>query len=156
MTEHDPKKLRQLLGYIGLVRDELRMQGWDIILFPTPHDKGDDVWAHTWQSDNHQVTCIELSPDFFDDPRPVTIRNVVVHELTHAQHRDVSYTWESCTLHNSDIPVSQSQSWDKDFRLFQERFVSWITQMIEPRIPLWEPEARYRIRPGCYLRGEQP
>lgn len=151
-TQLDEKKLRHLLGYIGLVRDSLRMQNWDVILHRTDHGK-EDVWAHTWQEYNHTTLNIEISETLFE-ANPETVRNAIVHELTHAQHRDVSRLWEECALNNSSIPQSDSRAWDGDFRVFMERFVSWVTQRVEKTVPLYEPERRYRAPEGCVLMGE--
>lgn len=154
MTEHDPDKLRQLLGYIGLVRDHLRMGNWDVILHPDPHDEV-DCHASTWNHENHSTLNIALDAEFFD-LTPVVVRNTVVHELTHAQHRDLTILWEGVTLNNDDVPQSQAKAWDVDFHIQIERFVSWTTGFIAPTVPLYLPSRKYAARPGCYLKGEQP
>lgn len=150
---HDEAKLRHLLGYISLVRDELRMQNWDIILHHTVEDD-EDTHAHTWQENNHTTLNIGLGPTFFEES-PAIVRNTIVHELIHAQHRDVSRLWDECTKGNADVPISQSESWDGDFRVFMERFVSWITKRITPTVSDFVPSKKYKVTEGCFLAGEQ-
>lgn len=148
-------KLRNLLGYAGLVRDELRMQNWDIVLLRTAHDEGEDVWAHTWQNDNHCLLNIQISEDLLK-ARPDTVRNTIVHELTHAQHRDLSRLWDSRVLDNASVSAASSRTWDEDFRVYVERFVSWATARIQETVTPYDPGRRYPIRTGCYLDGDQP
>ena len=154
-TKDSPANRRRLLAYIGEVRAALRMQNWDVVL----HEEvcGDeDAHAETWASDNHAVLNIRLEKDFFDlEPRG--IRNTIVHELIHAQHRDVTLWWEGCTTGNEDIAVSASKSWDSDFRMYMERFVSWITDRIEGTVPMWEPMAPIpkTFEPGLWLRDRK-
>jgi len=143
------EELLPILGYIGLVRDKLRMQNWDVYLHRTVCDI-EDTYAHTWQERNHFATNIELSRSVFSLP-PVGVRNVVVHELVHSQHRDVNLIWEGCTQNNTDVPLSQAKSWDTDYWMHMERFVDWITRQIESSIPLYRPDFKYAIREGCYI-----
>lgn len=154
MAEHSEEDLRRLLGYIGLVRDALRMQNWDVILHRTINET-EDEFASTWQSCNHTTLNIDVSVALFQET-PERIRNTIVHELTHAQHRDVTEWWEGCTTGNDDVPKSQAQSWDKDFRMHMERFVSWTANRIcdGGHIPLYSPTRKYKTLVGCYLLGE--
>lgn len=132
MTE---EQLLHLLGYIGVVRASLRMQNWDIRLHRTPHDK-EDAWAYTWTDDNHDILSIEVCPELFM-ANPWVIRNSIVHELIHAQHRDLAL--------KAALQVHQ-----------MERFVSWATRRIEPSVPLYIPQTsgsrpEYAIAEGCSL-----
>ena len=145
----DRSLLEHMLGYIGVVRDALRMQQWDVILHTDPLED-DDAWAETWQSHNHATTNIRLCARFFDQT-PDRIRNTIVHELIHVQHRDITILWEACTINNSGIPVNESQSWNHDFSMQMERFVSWITQRIEESIPTYDPDADYPALTGCVI-----
>lgn len=147
--ELDRSLLVHMLGYFGLVRDALRMQQWDVVLHPDPLEE-EDTWAETWQSHNHNTTNVRLCQRFFDQA-PDRIRNTVVHELIHAQHRDVSILWEACILNNSEIPERDSRSWNHDFQMFNERFVSWITQRIEESVPTYDPDADYPVLDGCSI-----
>jgi hypothetical protein len=88
--------------------------------------------------------------------RPGTVRNTMVHELIHAQHRDISMLWEACTVNNSAVAIAESRAWDTDFRTFMERFVSWTTARIQKTVTPYDPGRRYPIRTGCYLDGDQP
>lgn len=151
---HEEVRLRPLLGYIGLIRDDLRMGNWDVILHRRAHDE-EDVHAMCWWSENHFSLNIALDRNFFD-LRPATIRNTVVHELTHAQHRDLSILWESCTLGNQDVPASQAQGWNIDFHIQVERFVGWTTDFIAPTMAEYRPGRQYAQRRGCYIHGEEP
>lgn len=137
MAQNIETQRKRLLHYLGDVRSALRMDNWDIDLH-TEFCRDEDAHAETWQVRNHTILNIRLEADFFDlDPEKV--RNTLVHELTHAAHRDVSILWDDCTLNNDDIPRSHSQSWDGDFHMHMERFVSWVTARIEPTVPLWDP-----------------
>lgn len=135
MTE---SQLLHLLGYIGVVRASLRMQNWDIRLHRAPHDK-EDTWAYTWTDDNHDILSIEICSELFT-AGPWVIRNSIVHELIHAQHRDL--------VLKAALQVHQ-----------MERFVSWATRQIEPSVPLYIPQtsgsrpAEYAIAEGCSLHG---
>jgi len=149
---YDDARLRPILGYIGLLRDSLRMQNWDIILHQTVCDE-EDVHAKTWQDPNHATLNVELGEKFFEET-PVRVRSHLTHELVHAQHRDVSRLWEDCTQNNSDVPESQAKAWDGDFHVFLERFVSWITARIVPTMPEFDPEKTYEAPAGCFLLGE--
>lgn len=150
----DPALLQHLLGYIGVVRDALRMQGWDIVLFTEPTEL-EDTWAETWQSYNHQTTNIKIGRTLLQQ-KPTRIRNTLVHELVHAQHRDVSILWEGCTVNNSEIPERDSRSWNSDFTMHMERLVSWVTQRIEDSVPLYDADEDYPAPVGCFLHGEEP
>lgn len=152
MTDEE-KRLRHLLGYISLVRDELRMSHWDIILHREPGDD-DTIHAETWQPDNHFTINIRLGPDFFDQ-NPAQIRNTIAHELTHAQHRDLNILWVGCTQNNDDVPLSQARSWDGDYQIQIERFVSWTTRLIAPTLSPFDHDAPYAVGRGCYMLGEQ-
>lgn len=148
--------LRPFLAYIGEVRDALRMQNWDIILH-AEKDEDEDTNASTWQQYNYTVLNIRLGRTLFD-LTPVQIRNTIIHELIHAQHRDVSMLWEACTQENSDVPASRAKSWDADFHVYMERFVAWITDRIsrDDFIPYYNPKKPPRTPAGCYLFGENP
>lgn len=114
------------------------MQNWDIVL----HEDvctDEDAHAETWQNENAFVLNVRISKDFFNRP-PEGVQNTVVHELTHAQHRDVNILWDSCTAGNTDVPASQAKSWDYDFKMFMERFVDWVANSISPTVPLWDPK----------------
>lgn len=152
MSTYSKAKLRPFLGYIGLVRDSLRMQNWDIILH-LEKCEDEDINAHTWQQNYHTTLNIQLGKNLLNET-PERIRNAVVHELVHAQHRDVTVLWEGCTLQNTDVPRSQAKSWDKDYHMCMERFVSWITARVEPTVPDYEPKKTYPTLEGCYLNGE--
>lgn len=154
--EHDPAKLRRALGYIGVVREAMRMQNWDVILHPGVCEE-EDVHAHTWQDDNHVTINIEFG-DSFPTISPAQMKNTVVHELVHAQHRDVDRLWRECTQENDDVPVSQAGGWDSDMTVFMERFVSWITDRIVPSVPDYDPEHPYeeQVAVGCWMLGEHP
>lgn len=149
MSEHPDGQLRNLLGYIGVIRAEMRMQNWDILLHREPLTE-EDVWATTWQQHNHTSLNVQVAEGLYDRD-PWIVRNTLVHELVHAQHRDISRLWEDCTQNNADIAQSEAKSWDGDFHVFMERFVSWITQRIEQAIPLWDPEESYVALEGCFI-----
>lgn len=148
-NEHDPSLLRHMLGYIGVVRDALRMSDWDVVLMPDPLED-EDTWAETWQSHNHQLTNVRLCRNFFDQT-PARIRNTIVHELIHAQHRDLTILWDACTVNNSEIPTRDSRSWNQDHSMHMERFVSWITNRIEGTVPIYDPDATYPVLEGCSI-----
>ena len=151
-AEHPEEQLRHMLGYIGAVRDALRMQNWNIILWRTVGEN-EDEHANTWQETNHTTLCIELGPGLFNEP-PERIRNTIVHELTHAQHRDVTALWEGCTLENEDVPKAQAKAWDVDFHIFMERFVSWVARNISPSMPEYSTKRKYPDAVGVWLHGE--
>lgn len=154
-TKDSPANRRRLLAYIGEVRTSLRMQNWDVILHEEVCED-EDAHAETWSSDNHAVLNIRLAADFFE-MSPQGVRNTIIHELTHSQHRDVTLWWEGCTTGNEDIAESASKSWDKDFRMYMERFVSWITDRIESTVPLWDPTAPIpkTLGTGLWLRSRK-
>lgn len=153
MSSNTAANRRKLLAYIGEVRGILRMDNWDVVLHEDPCEDG-DAHAETWASDNHAVINIRLQVGFFD-MEPSGIRNTIVHELTHAQHRDVTLWWEGCTTGNTDIAESASKSWDLDFRMYMERFVSWVADRIEGTVPMWDPTkpAPRKLPVGCYLHA---
>lgn len=150
--EWPEEKLRQILSYIGEVRDFLRMHNWDVILMRTVGTV-EDTWAHTWQEDNHTTLCLELCKEFFDGSN-TQIGDCVTHELIHAQHRDVSVLWRGCIQENTSISVDESVAWSGDFDMFMERFVSWITSRVSDYVPSYHPEKDYGAHTGCYLHGE--
>lgn len=147
------EQLRPILGYIGLVRDELRMQNWDVVLHRTATER-DDVWAHTWQSREHYTTNIELGPFFFDQSEE-EVRSTVVHELIHAAHRNVSDVLEERILSNPSLPVRESNNLHEEHSLQMERFVSWITRNLEDSVSRYSKSAKYKVRPGCSLAPEK-
>lgn len=153
MTDHTEADLRHILGYIGVVRDALRMQNWDVTLHRHVGEN-EDNFAETFQATQADVLNIVLGPEFFGRP-PKSIRNTVIHELVHAQHRDVSIMWELCTQQNSDLPTSQAMSWDHDFTTHLERFVSWIARAVAPTVPVYDPDGEYPLGMGLYLKGEE-
>lgn len=148
------RKLLPVLGYLGVVRESLRMQNWDIVLHRTDLQEA-DTWASTWSSKNHSTINIEIAR-CLPDSSPSLVRNTLVHEMIHSQHRDLSLLWEGCTLNNGDVPVNQARAWDSDYHMLMERFVAWITLQIEGNVPLFNPQKRYRIAGGCYLKGDEP
>lgn len=153
--EHDEASLRHILGYIGVVRDALRMQNWDIVLHKEIGDN-EDNFAHTWQATQADMLNIVLGPRFFGRP-PEAIRNTVIHELVHAQHRDVSILWSECTQNNSAIPEAEANAWDADMTNFMERFVSWVARGLAPTVPLYSTSKRYQTAhlEGLALLGEE-
>lgn len=140
---------RRLMAYVAEIRTALRMDNWDIVLHPEPCSE-EDAHAETWQHENHTVLNITLSKGFFD-LEPKGIRNTVVHELTHAQHRDVSRIWEKAS--RGALSETQLEAWDDEWRMHMERFVSWITDRIEDTMPAWDPTrpAPRKLPTGCYL-----
>lgn len=144
---------RRLLAYIAEVRAGLRMDNWDIVLHPQPCSD-EDAHAETWQHDNHTVLNIALHPDFFDLP-PDGIRNTIIHEITHAQHRDITRLWEKAS--KGALSVTAIEAWDDEFRMHMERFVAWIADRLEESFPLWDPTAPVpkTLPTGCYLH-ERP
>ena len=134
--EDSPYNRRRLGAYLGEIRSLLRMDNWDIVL----HEgvlEDDATHAETWQHENHHVINIRISPDFFM-LEPAGVRNTVIHELIHAQHRDVSRIWDRAR--NCDgVPIGASVEWDEDFRIYMERFVAWVADRLEDQFPLWDP-----------------
>lgn len=151
MTKDTPANRRRLLHYIADVRQRLRMDNWDIVLHAEPCED-EDAHAETWQHDNHTVLNIRLHRDFFD-LEPAGVRNTIIHELTHAQHRDVTRLWEKAS--KGALSVTAIEAWDDEFRMHMERFVAWIADRLEDSFPLWDPQAKVpdRLPPGCFLHA---
>lgn len=140
---------RRLLAYLAVVRGELRMDNWDIVLREEPCSD-EDAHAETWQHENHTVLNVAISRTFFD-LEPAGVRNTIVHELTHAQHRDVERIWEKAS--RGALSETQLTAWDEEWRMHMERFVSWIADRIEDSITPWDPAgpAPKKLPRGCYL-----
>lgn len=151
MSRNEDLQRRRLLHYMAEIRTLLRMDNWDIVLHKEDAEDG-DAHAETWQDENHYVLNIRLSKDFWG-LEPAGVRNVVIHELTHSQHRDVTVLWDACTQNNDGIAVSEARAWDLDFRMFMERFVSWIADRLENQMPMWDPKKPVpsTLPVGCYL-----
>jgi len=133
---------------MGEIRDLLRMGNWDIVLHADHLDEELEAHAETWAHENAHVLNIRLDKDFFDLP-PGGIRNTVIHELTHAQHRDVGRLWDRAVA-TDVLPKTISDSWDADFHAYMERFVSWVADTLESSFPLYDP---YRPVPRSLPRG---
>lgn len=148
MSKDNTTNRKRLLHYIDLVRSHLRMSNWDVVLRDGYTDD-EDAHAETWQHPNHTVLNILIGKEFFD-LEPAGVRNTVVHELVHAQHRDVTRIFE--TANEGTVPAL-AEKLDDEFHVHMERFVAWIADRIEDTIPLWDPSAKVpRDLPrGCYL-----
>lgn len=146
-----PAARRRLLWYIADVRSRLRMDNWDIVLHAQPCSD-EDSHAETWQHENHTVLNIALHKDFFD-LQPVGIRNTIIHEIIHAQHRDVTRLWEKAS--KGALSVTAVEAWDDEFRMHMERFVAWIADRLEEQFPLWDPKAKVPagLPKGCFLHS---
>lgn len=146
-----PAARRRLLAYIAEVRSVLRMDNWDIVLHAEPCED-EDAHAETWQHENHTVLNIRLHTDFFD-LEPAGIRNTIVHELTHAQHRDVTRLWEKAS--KGALSETAVVAWDEEFHVHMERFVAWVADRIEHSVPMWDPVGldRKTLPPGCFLHA---
>ena len=137
-TEHDQEDLERVARYVGHVRDAMRMQAWDVNVHPNFPEEHEEAHAETWQENNHQTINIRFGRDLFNQD-PEVIRNTVIHELVHAQHRDLSRQWDECVTRNLAVSAEQSMDWTGDFTMFLERFVSWVAQRLEglEEIPEW-------------------
>lgn len=154
--DYPEEQLRQLLGFIGNCRDKLRMQGWNVVLHPGKLDNP-DTYASTWQANYHQTLNIELGPEFFSQT-PEAVTNTIVHELIHAQHRDVSRLWERATTKGDYMGAQLASEFDLEMHTAIERFVSWLAQQIvvenPGRFPAYDPSDTYEHGGGLYLLGE--
>jgi hypothetical protein len=141
---------RRLCAYIGEVRSLLRMDDWDVLLHAEPVDPDIEAHAETWASENHRVLNIRIDAELFD-LEPAGIRNTVIHELTHAQHRDADRLLEDAAEHYLPKPVGEFL--DREYHVVMERFVSWITDRIEDTMPPWRPRAGVpkELPRGIYL-----
>lgn len=141
---------RRLIHYMADIRSRLRMDNWDLVL----HEEfiqDEDSYAETWQNDNHHVLNIRICEEFFS-LEPAGVRNTVIHELTHAQHRDINRLWDRISS-NQDLSKSLYEAWNEEYRVNMERFVSWVTDRIENQMPMWDPTgpAPAALPAGCYL-----
>jgi hypothetical protein len=150
-SKDTPAARRRLLAYLDELRAAMRMDNWDIVLHAEPCED-EDAHAETWQHENHTVLNIRLSADFFD-LEPAGIRNTLVHELTHAQHRDVTRLWEKAS--RGALSETQVTAWDEEFHVHMERFVAWIADRLEESMPEWDPrrEVPKALPKGCFLHA---
>lgn len=153
MPDGDTASRRRLLWYIADVRAALRMDNWDVILHPEPCEEGNR--AETWHQENHSVLNIQVAANLLDST-PDEIRNTIVHELVHAQHRDVWAAFSS--LAESDyVPAVLGRTQDQLFTVHMERFVSWVADRIEGSVPKWDPRRPIptKLPKGCSLHERE-
>lgn len=139
-------ELEPVLGYLGLLREHLFMQNWKILVSEKViSDEGaEDIFACTWQLDNHYTAVIELGPKFFG-LSPGEVRNTLVHELVHISHREVSDSWEE-VQNSGRFSSEEMHRINKQFRRSMERFVSWVAGHLSESAPEYS-QSRVYLRP---------
>jgi hypothetical protein len=142
-----------ILNYVTAAREFLRMQNWNVwVMMERLDHMDDDCFATTGQSNNHDSLQIWINHDAWGDMDDTERADTIIHELLHAQHRDVSTLWDSCTQNNSAIPTDEALAWNADFRMFMERVVSNWTRSLLPFAPQWPGPKRVgvgvRLRPA--------
>jgi hypothetical protein len=150
------EELKPLVYYIDKMRTFCRMQNWDVCIHPQKIAIDEDTWASTWHDRNHEVLNVRFSEDFLR-AAPREIQNSVLHELVHAQHRNVSELWDDCTTGNSALAVDETQVWDRDMATHMERFVSWITRTMcsTGKVPAWTGKASGPAPEGIWIKERE-
>ncbi len=151
MPEH-VSDIEDVLVFLTRARSYLRMDNWDFII-ANDAQMEDGIHAETSQTRNHTSALILLSDDW-DDLSTKIKRATLLHEMIHAQHRDVSEIWNDCINNNDDISQNEANAWTSDFGMHLERFVSWTTGMLLPGCPQYGGK-RISIGPGICCEDDR-
>jgi hypothetical protein len=143
--------LAHLMLYLTALRSQMRMDNWNIIVMKEHADSEEDgVMASSLFPENHSVINLYLSSGW-SKMREEQKSSTLCHELIHAQHRDVADLWDKAS--RGALSETAHEAWDQEFRMFMERFVSWIEERIRPNIPGWD-EIATEVGDGIMLEGQ--
>lgn len=142
-----------ILCYLSEMRDFLRLNNWDIIFMDhesaesktdDPDDDKNVSGMHSPQR-NHYTMHIWLAGWWFDDDELTDLHrtDTVLHELLHANNRDLSHHWNECVEKNGAISIAEKVDWTNEFDVHIERMISLWSRSLIPYAPVWPGRGKY-------------
>jgi hypothetical protein len=129
------KEWKRLKAYIKLLRDELGLSEWALVLeYKTTGDDGDyEAWATIHPREAKREAEMHVAYDFREQT-PEKQRYCLTHELLHLYHRD-SVEVMRLTLPKLLGEVGFTAVWEP-YRQLTELMVDNMARMLAPRMPL--------------------
>lgn len=110
-----------LAEYVRWMADRLWLKDWTFKLNREPLPSSSDAYAKVTPTEGRKLATIDFCRDFLDHDRD-TIKMVVVHELIHCAHRDMTDVIRC----SGNEHILGAQAWDilwETFRIATEVFV---------------------------------
>lgn len=146
------KDTDDLLKFFTLARAHLRMDQWDIIIMNEPCDKEDD--AEVTPQDNYFCAQVRINEKWAELP-PFVKKDVVIHELLHLLHRELTDLWQQVTFQNKGMSESDAGLFQNFWFVSVERMVGHLSKIIaDGWDQQWPAPSKTVVGKGISVQGE--